>query len=35
VRIRVHRNDSVMPDVRVHLAYRPDRTFDVIGLRRE
>jgi hypothetical protein len=35
VRLRVHRNDSVMPDVRVHLAYRPDRTFDVIGLRRE
>jgi hypothetical protein len=35
VRLRVHRDDDVMPDVRVHLAYRPDGKFDVIGLRRE
>jgi hypothetical protein len=35
VRMRVHRDEHVMPDVRVHLAYRPDGKFDVIGLRRE
>lgn len=35
VRMRVYRDDHVLPETRVHLAYGPDRKLDVIGLRRE